>query len=325
MSDSNKNYAERYNGVWALTGTSISFKREWSGVVFTDEQCEALLKGDVIEFKAISKNTGKPYTAKGSLAEQEYNGRKYIGFKADFSRGSSNDKKPPDKTTTEKSNADRYKGVWKKTGETVSFKREWSGIVFTDKQCKDLLNGRIITFEVTSKKTGKPYIAKGSLTEKEYEGKKFVGFEPDFSKGFTSEKKENNRPDSIKNDTSRYKGVWKKAGKEISFKREWSGVRFNDTQCEKLLANMVISFMAVSSKTGDSYEVSGSLKEKEYNGRKYVGFEPDFEDPYYEMGKKYGDWSAYNFLQGKGWQCPICIQYMPADTEECYNCGHIVF
>jgi len=167
---------DRYSGVWIATGDKIRFKREWSGVRFSDEQCEALLNGEVIKFEAISSKTGKPYSAKGSLAEKEFNGKIFVGFEPDFSK-----KDFPAEKSNDDSD-DRYSGVWKATGNKIRFKREWSGVRFSDEQCKDLLNSEIIVFEAISNKTGKPYIVKGSLAEKEFNGKKYVGFEPDFGK-----------------------------------------------------------------------------------------------------------------------------------------------
>ena len=38
---------------------------------------------------AVSKKTGKPFTCKGKLGESTFNGKKFIGFQAEFSAGSS--------------------------------------------------------------------------------------------------------------------------------------------------------------------------------------------------------------------------------------------
>ena len=74
----NGNDVERYEGTW--NGQSVKFKRTWSGHRFTDDECEALCNGDEIEIEAVSSKTGKPFKCKGKLAEQEFNGRTYIGF-----------------------------------------------------------------------------------------------------------------------------------------------------------------------------------------------------------------------------------------------------
>ena len=84
-----KQTKEKFEGFAQHLGRHVRFSREWSGVRFTDAQCQALLEGKTIEFQAISK-AGKPYDAKGDLQEQTFTaegGRKvdFIGFKPDFS------------------------------------------------------------------------------------------------------------------------------------------------------------------------------------------------------------------------------------------------
>ena len=69
---------EKYTGTW--DGVSVSFTKTWSGHTFTDEECEALCRGETITFDAVSARTGKPFTATGALSEQTYNGRKFVGF-----------------------------------------------------------------------------------------------------------------------------------------------------------------------------------------------------------------------------------------------------
>lgn len=71
--------AERYKGTWK--GVDVNFKRDWSGHHFTDDECERLCAGEEIEIEAVSSKTGKTFRCKGLLEEQEYNGKKYIGFK----------------------------------------------------------------------------------------------------------------------------------------------------------------------------------------------------------------------------------------------------
>lgn len=70
---------ERYKGKW--NGQDVNFKKTWSGHEFTDSECERLCNGDEIEITAVSSKTGKPFKCKGCLAEQEYNGKKFVGFK----------------------------------------------------------------------------------------------------------------------------------------------------------------------------------------------------------------------------------------------------
>ena len=70
----------------------------------------------------------------------------------------------------------------------------------------------------------------------------------------------------------RYTGVWN--GKEVSFKRVWSGHHFTDEECEKMLAGETISFPAKSG-SGKEYTAVGKLGEGEFQGHKYVGFQLD--------------------------------------------------
>ncbi len=88
-------------GVWK--GKKVSFKgrgwganEHWPGKDFTEEELAKLLAGETIEFAAKSK-TGRPYTAKGALAEKTFNGRKVVGFALKF-----DDAKRPTGTTKRK-------------------------------------------------------------------------------------------------------------------------------------------------------------------------------------------------------------------------------
>ena len=68
----------------------------------------------------------------------------------------------------------------------------------------------------------------------------------------------------------KYKGTWN--GQDVKFKREWSGYRFTDEECEKLCDGEEIEIEAVSSKTGKPFRCKGHLEEQEFNGHSYVGF-----------------------------------------------------
>lgn len=68
----------------------------------------------------------------------------------------------------------------------------------------------------------------------------------------------------------RFEGMWN--GEEVHPKRVWSGHRFTDEECEKLLDGEEITIDAVSS-AGKPYRCKGHLSKQEYNGREFVGFE----------------------------------------------------
>lgn len=127
---------DRYEGMW--NGKKVAFKREWSGYTFSDEECEALCNGETIEVTAVSKKTGKPFTCKGKLGESTFNGKKFIGFQADFSAGSS--------------------GV----------PRTWCKHTFTDKEYDALVNHQEIFVKGLVGKSGIPFDAYLS-----HDGKKF--------------------------------------------------------------------------------------------------------------------------------------------------------
>ena len=68
---------EKYSGKW--NGGDVSFTRVWGGHRFTDEECEKLLNGEIIE---ITSSKGRKF--KGSLAKQTFRGNEFVGFKADM-------------------------------------------------------------------------------------------------------------------------------------------------------------------------------------------------------------------------------------------------
>ena len=69
---------EKYTGTW--NGKPVSFTRTWSGHRFTDAECEALCRGEVLGLTGLKKKDGGTFNASGSLAEQTYNGHKFVGF-----------------------------------------------------------------------------------------------------------------------------------------------------------------------------------------------------------------------------------------------------
>ena len=66
--------------VYAPTGETVSFNKEWGGHTFTQEETMLLLAGEEISFEAVSSK-GNTYTAAGRLAKQKYKGKTYWGFK----------------------------------------------------------------------------------------------------------------------------------------------------------------------------------------------------------------------------------------------------
>ena len=158
------------SGTW--NGKEIRFKKSWSGHDFTDSEVEQLLAGKEIKLFGMEGKNG-PYNVKGQLAEQTFKGKKFVAFAP---TGYLND----DGTDKESNvNMDDYcVGTWKR--KKIKFKKSWGGHTFTDEECEQLLAGKSISFQATSK-GGKTYTATGKLSEQTYNGNKFVGFKADFS------------------------------------------------------------------------------------------------------------------------------------------------
>ena len=66
--------------VYAPTGETVSFNKEFGGHTFTEYEIAELLAGEEISFDAVSSK-GYAYTATGRLAKQKYKGREFWGFK----------------------------------------------------------------------------------------------------------------------------------------------------------------------------------------------------------------------------------------------------
>lgn len=70
---------------------------------------------------------------------------------------------------------DQYTGTW--NGKEVRFNREFSGYRFTDEECEKLCNGEEIEIHGFKRKNGDLYAAKGKLSEQEFNGHTFIGFD----------------------------------------------------------------------------------------------------------------------------------------------------
>lgn len=63
---------------------NVTFKGSWSDHVFTEDEVNRLLAGETITITYTSKKDGNQAQASGKLEWQTYQGRKFLGFKADF-------------------------------------------------------------------------------------------------------------------------------------------------------------------------------------------------------------------------------------------------
>lgn len=156
-------------------------------------------------------------------------------------------------------NKEKYTGVF--NGKEITISRVYAGHRFTDTELDALFNGDEVEVNGLVSKTGSTYGVKGKLSEQEYNGHKYWGFE---RTGFAGS---NNNA----SDAERYTGKFK--GKEITIKREWRGHRFTDDELKNLFAGKEIDIFGLKSKEGKEYGQRGKLAEMEYNGHKYWGFQ----------------------------------------------------
>lgn len=137
-------------------------------------------------------------------------------------------------------------------GEVVHFKRVWGGHIFTTNEIQTLLAGGSVSFD-----TAKGNV-KGILAKQKYKGKAFWGFKPEVDVD----------PESYV--TGKFNG------KDIKFKRIWSGHRFTDSEVAALLAGKVISFKNIN-KNQVEYVAHGKLAKQSFKNSegktiKYYGF-----------------------------------------------------
>ena len=143
-----------------------------------------------------------------------------------------------------------FEGTWAKNGQHVKFNRTWSGHCFTDQECMDLLAGQDIEITATSRKTGDDFTVIGALGENEFNGRKFVGFNPDYTKP-TSAAKRGVAPKSM------------------------LGVKLTDEQREKIEAGEKVKVKGMKSKkTGKIFDAYLSLEDKP-DGTRGIAFSFD--------------------------------------------------
>lgn len=152
-------------------------------------------------------------------------------------------------------------GAW--NGKNVKFNRVFCGHRFTDEECEALLAGEEIEVLGLKAKNGSEYGVVGKLSNLEYNGRKYVGFE---RIGFAGRSNSGPREGYAS-------GKWK--GRDVQFKREWGGHVFTDAEVADLLAGKTIEIENMKARSGSTYTARGALAEQEYNGHKYIGFKLD--------------------------------------------------
>lgn len=248
----------KYTGYYAPAGEEKTFSKQWAGYTLTDEECEALLRGEAVTV-AHSLNDS-PVKITFTLGDQSFTndaGEKitYFGVNGDMQRDVSND-------------PNYFEGTYTPTGEVKQFKRSWGGYRLNDDECEELLQGKTITVE--AELTYGPAKVKFSLGDQSFTGKdgktvKYFGLNGE-----------------IDDSATHARGTFSPTGKEVKFKRVWGGHEFTEAEIADLLAGKEIQF-AAKSKKGKDYTAKGKLEEQEYNGRKFFGFKLDLGD-----GKKKG-------------------------------------
>lgn len=150
----------------------------------------------------------------------------------------------------------KVSGVYKPTGQEITFNKEFGGYEYSDSDVDTLLSGGTIEFEMKTK-AGMAKV-EGKLAEQTFKGKKFWGIKAQYKKDMSN----------------RAEGTF--GGKEINFKKEWGGHKFTADEIKDLLAGKNITFK-FKTKKGKEMDVTGKLEEQSMSGHKFFGFKPDFD------------------------------------------------
>lgn len=150
----------------------------------------------------------------------------------------------------------KVSGVYKPTGQEITFNKEFGGYEYSDSDVDTLLSGGTIEFEMKTK-AGMAKV-EGKLAEQTFKGKKFWGIKAQYKKDMSN----------------RAEGTF--GGKEINFKKEWGGHTFTADEIKDLLAGKDITFK-FKTKKGKEMDVTGKLEEQSMSGHKFFGFKPDFD------------------------------------------------
>lgn len=170
---------KKIRGVYEPQNEEIDFKAFWGKHEFTPDECRKLLKGESITFLTES-GTGMSYIATGRLEYQSYKGKAFWGFKRILEKEDNDITKNKDLSRKSKlfEEKEKIRGVYTPTNEIVQFKRKWAGHLFSEDECRQLLNGLSVTFTAVSG-NGQPFIVTGSLQQQKYKGKDYWGFARD--------------------------------------------------------------------------------------------------------------------------------------------------
>jgi len=130
-------------------------------------------------------------------------------------------------------------GIWVKSGQEVSFNKEWSGHTFTDEEIQKLLNGEQITIRGLVSAKGNEYGVIGELQNQTFEGNAFVGFK---NLGFAP---------------------------NITLPKAWCQHEFSEDEKTKLLNGETIQLTdCVSAKTGNTFSCAMQFIDDGSGGKK---------------------------------------------------------
>ena len=125
-------------------GEEISFNRTFADHLFTDDEVERLLKGEMVEF--VSPINGR--IINGHLQQRiGKSGRSYFGFTPEWDENFKKDNQPEyNKYDAEyhPGSEDRAQGIF--YGLEISFNRTFDGHLFTDDEVERLLKGEMVEF-----------------------------------------------------------------------------------------------------------------------------------------------------------------------------------
>ncbi|KQY91011.1 hypothetical protein ASD24_24765 [Paenibacillus sp. Root52] len=144
---------EKVDGLYVPTGEKISFNKEWNGYVFSDQEVQKLLQGEVITIEGKNPTSGVPFRNEGKLDKSKFKGHTFWGFK--------------------RLDADAY------TAKTAPFPTEWSGHKFTSEEQVRLRAGEKIKIKAISK-SKKTYEVEITFEVEKYKGTSSWKIKPHF-------------------------------------------------------------------------------------------------------------------------------------------------
>lgn len=212
----------------------VTFNIEWGTYKFSDNEIDALCRGEVIEIIYKKNPTDKGGKCVGRLAQGKTDsGRTFWGFKGEFVQDTAAKEADPNLVMTERN------------GRKVFYRKTWRKREFTDEEIKLLNAGETIRITIN----GVEY--EGKIDILTYNGKKYWGFDGKMART------------DFKDDKYYYTRF---KGNDIRFKYIWGGYEFSDEELKTLSKGKAITIQ----KNGK--DLTGKLALNTYNGAKFWGF-----------------------------------------------------